>query len=152
MEINKNEERTSTVAVKTGNECDVCKKFKPRKEKNVPEGWHYFCANHQDSDNDNFVWYEVCSPQCYIEKISELIISLGNRSEPEIDEMSLRFSDRLVKHLNCNSDMNPHNFKFCKYLLPNMYCDKRNKYCSCANGGPCFLSIEEVRSVKKNEY
>ena len=78
--------------------CDVC----GEKTDIVDDpGWFGFYARtyFYDSDGNDNEWYIVCSPECFLRKMSELIQDTGDNEDFEFADMDLEFAKKFIKLL-----------------------------------------------------
>jgi len=83
-----------TVAIK----CDICGKI--HKGSHIPKKWHNISMHHNDwRDDDNYEYFDVCSPKCYITKLKECVEELDGRYSAEVDNFDIEFARLLVNSL-----------------------------------------------------
>lgn len=100
MEIKEKKEVTEVKEVTVGHKCDNCGKVVNKV--NFPDEWHSFSSQHREWGNDScdsFEYYEVCSPECYIDKFTKIVeVEMKDRHDAEINEMEIQFARRLVEY------------------------------------------------------
>ena len=81
--------------------CDNC--GKEHKGSEQPDEWHSFSGHHNEWGNDSVdscEYYQVCSPKCYVEKLTEVVKEFDGYRSAEIDDMTIDFAKSLVGFLN----------------------------------------------------
>lgn len=91
------EQRRVVVAVV----CDNC--GKEHFGSSEPDEWHSFFGQHQEWGNDSedsLKDYIVCSPKCYVEKLSESVKEFQEYESAEIDGMKIQFAKLLASYIS----------------------------------------------------
>lgn len=100
MYIREKKEVTEFKKVTVGCRCDNC--GKDVRGKDIPDDWHHFSSHHNDWGNDSidsFEYYDVCSPECYIEKFIDVVDNeMEGYRDGKVDDMELDFARNLSDH------------------------------------------------------
>lgn len=98
MELKEKKIVTQEKDVTIGYKCDACGKIH---HGNFPNEWHFFSIEHREWGNDSIDSYEsfeVCSPQCYINKISDIINGeYSDKFDAKIDSMEIQFARNFIE-------------------------------------------------------
>lgn len=99
MDIKKTKEVTEVKTVTVGHKCDNCGKVH---DGQLPDDWHIISSHHNEWGNDSidsYQCYDVCSPKCYIEKLTEVVEGeMRGIYDGEVDEMQIQFAIRMVEY------------------------------------------------------
>ena len=97
MEIKKQEQVTQVKNVTVGHKCDNC--GKEVNESRFPDEWHQFTSGHNEWGNDSYEsieQHDVCSPKCYVEKLTKVVGEMEDINDGEVDDMEVQFARRMV--------------------------------------------------------
>jgi hypothetical protein len=100
MEIEATKKVSKTITV--DHKCDVCGKLAG--SASMPNTWHDFSHSHGGWGNDSvdsFVYFEVCSVDCFIKQLEQSVKELSEYSEydTEVSGMTYGFAKQLLKRL-----------------------------------------------------
>ena len=99
MDIKETKEVTEVKSVTVGHKCDNCGKVH---NGDFPDEWHNFSSHHNQwrSDSiDSYKYYDVCSPECYVEKLTEVVEGeMSGIYDGEVDDMEIQFARRMVEY------------------------------------------------------
>jgi len=99
MEIKKQKRVTRVKNIIAGYKCDSC--AKEINEERLPDEWHHFASGHNEWGNDSYESYEsydVCSPKCYVEKLTKVVGEMEDIYDGKVDDMEIQFAKRIVNY------------------------------------------------------
>lgn len=100
MRLEEQKQVTKLDIVTTGYRCDNC--GKETKADRLPDEWHNFSSHHNEWGNDScdsYEYYHVCSPKCYIEKLTDVVENeLDDRYDAQVDYLEIQFARTLVEY------------------------------------------------------
>ena len=100
MKIKETKSVTKNQEVTTSIKCDVCGKV--HNGDYTPEEWHEISIHHHHWGNDSvesYEYFDVCSPECYWQKIKECVAEYEGFTDAKIDDFEIQFARRLVNSL-----------------------------------------------------
>lgn len=99
MDIKETKEVTEVKTVTVGIKCDNCGKVH---NGDLPDEWHSFSSHHNEWGNDSiysYEYYDVCSPECYVEKLAEVVEGeMNGIYNGKVDDMEIQFARRMVEY------------------------------------------------------
>jgi|GEM_PF-4304635 len=103
MEIKIEKQVTKVKNVVIGYKCDNC--GKEVSQTRFPDEWHQFRSGHNEWGNDSYESIErnqVCSPDCYVEKLIKLVDEMENINDGQVGDMQIKFAKRMVNFIKNN--------------------------------------------------
>lgn len=88
-------QKSVTISIK----CDVCGKI--HIGDSLPNNWHNVTNRHHHWGNDSIDSYEshdVCSVDCYKEKIKQIVLDYDGFTDAQIDDFEIQFARLLVNY------------------------------------------------------
>lgn len=92
-------EKTITKETIVGHTCDTCRK-EERDYQVYKDNWFNFSEGHGGWGNDNIDSvnsYDVCSPECFLTKLTERVEWNDGYPDAEIADMPVAFCKRLLE-------------------------------------------------------
>lgn len=90
--------------MRIGRKCDNCGKV--YSNRNFPDEWHNFSSHHNEWGNDSiesYEYYDVCSPECYVEKLIKVVDEMSEIYDGKVDDMEIQFARRMVEYFKSDS-------------------------------------------------
>ncbi len=97
--IKKVKKVTEEKEVITSVRCDNCGKIATKEY--TPDSWYRFSSFHREWGNDSidsYEYYDVCSPECYIEKFIIEVAEMEHIQSGKVADMEIQFARRLAEY------------------------------------------------------